>query len=216
MEWQIPIQKVEIGNINIGSPWARENRREYALKPMAPLSYFGTHFRLPFLSLLFPPLPIVEYNPQTGKLVLDMSETSLACIKLNTFQETLQGAIVFHQHSWFRSDLSKEEVKAGFQPIFQNNCLHLHCPSSGPGLRTVPFYKEGEWKASFTAEDLAVGNRIRVAVKIHGISFLNKDNHEWSGRCRIQHRILGMIMQQGASEQKNTSSHMPPSASPEQ
>ena len=104
MEWQLPIQKVEISNINIGSPWARELKKEYAQKPMAPLSYFSTHFRMPFVSLLFPPLPVLEYNPTSGRLVLDMTETSLASIKLSTFQDTLVNAIVYHQYAWFKSD----------------------------------------------------------------------------------------------------------------
>lgn len=197
MEWQLPIQKVEIGNINIGSPWAREHRREYEQKPMAPLSYFGTQFRIPFVSLLFPPLPVVEYNAGSGKLVLDMSGTSLACIKMNTFQETLIGAIVYHQHGWFKSNLSREEVKAGFQPIFSDNKLSLYCPSAMAGqgghVRGIPLYTDGAWKTSFTPEDLVVGRRVRVAVKIHGISFLNSQDGTWSGRCRLQHRILGMI-----------------------
>lgn len=195
MEWQLPIQKVEIGNINIGSPWAREHRREYEQKPMAPLSYFGTQFRIPFVSLLFPPLPIVEYNATSGKLVLDMSGTSLACIKMNTFQETLIGAIVYHQHGWFKSNFSREDVKGGFQPIFNDNKLTLYCPLAlGQGhVRGIPVFTGGSWKPSFTAENLVVGRRIRVAVKIHGISFLNTHDGSWSGRCRLQHRILGMI-----------------------
>ncbi len=193
MEWNLPIQKVEIANINIGSPWARDHRRDFAMKPMAPLSYFGTQFRLPFVSLLFPPLPIVEYNAQTGKLVLEMAETNLACIKLNTLQDTLIGAIVYHQHGWFKTDYSKEEVKTGFQPIIVGTQIHLHCPFS-PGQRSVPIYKKDKgWAAAFAPEDLVVGSRIRIAIKIHGISFLNRENNEWSGRCRIQHRIMGII-----------------------
>ena len=185
---------MEIGSVNIGSPWARDNRKEYAQKPMAPLSYFGTQFRIPFVSILFPPLPIVEYNSQSGKLVLDMSGTSLACIKLNTFQETLVNAIVYHQYGWFKTDYSKEDVKGGFQPIFQDNRLILHCPSQGVGIRGVPMYRGG-WKTTFTATEMTPGLRIRVAVKIHGISFLNNGD-VWSGRCRLQHRVLGMIVQE--------------------
>jgi hypothetical protein len=241
MEWQLPIQKVEIGNINIGSPWARESRKEYLQKPMAPLSYFGTHFRLPFISLLFPALPVVEYSPSNGRLVLDMSETSLASIKLSTFQDTLVNAIVYHQYAWFKSDFTKEEIRAGFQPMFQDNHLILHCPSApfvgeclqgqgqqGQGQQGqqekgqqrqrptgVPLFKDGVWRLASGKEDFAVGSRIRVSVKIHGISFLNRvdssRNHtnlladaptgatigtvQWSGRCRLQHRILGIIAQ---------------------
>ena len=206
MEWQIPIQKVEIGNINIGSPWSSSSAkgREYLLqKPMAPLSYFGSQFRLPFLSILFPPLPVMEYNPGSGRLVLDMYETNLASIKLTTLQETLMNAIMYHQMGWFKSEFSKESIKQGFQPIIQENHLHLHCPytdSNTPGgrivYRNVPVFKNGVWKA-FSPDDLTTGTRIRVAVKIHGISFLNRNDAptEWSGKCRLQHRILGIIIQ---------------------
>ena len=209
MEWQLPIQKVEIGNINIGSPWSS---RGLAQKPMAPLSYFGAQFRLPFLSILFPPLCVVEYVPATGKLVLDMSETSLASIKLNTLQDTLINAIMYHQMAWFKTDLPVEDVRQGFQPIIQDNKLILHCPytdmsqaNTGKVLfKNVPIYKniadkddnyKGGW-GDFKPEDLATGTRVRVAVKIHGISFLNRnDSSEWSGRCRLQHKLLGVIVQ---------------------
>ena len=194
MEWQLPIQKLEIGNINIGNPWARE-RKEYAMKPMAPLSYFGTQFRIPFVSLVFPPLPIIEYNATNGKLVLDMSGTHLACIKLNTLQETLVNAIVYHQNGWFKSDFTKDDVKGGFQPIFNDGHIILHCPSQGAGVRNVPFYTGGKWHESLKTGDLVAGRRIRVAVKIHGISFLT-NAEGWTGRCRLQHRVLGIIAQE--------------------
>jgi hypothetical protein len=198
MEWQLPIQKVEIGNINIGSPWARLSHGEGAQKPMAPLSYFGTQFRLPFVSLIFPPLPVIEYNASTGKLVLDMFESSLASIKLNTLQDTIVNAISYHQAGWFKSEFSKDDIVRGFQPIIQDNHLHLHCPSSaspsGASLSSgISIFKDGEWK-KLSADDLKLGTRVRVAVKIHGISFLNRnDGDKWSGKCRLQHRILGFI-----------------------
>ena len=192
MEWQLPIQKVEIGNINIGSPWAREHRKEYAQKPMAPLSYFGTQFRIPFVSFLFPPLSVMEYNSQTGKLSLDMGETHLACIKMNTFQDTLMNAICYHQYSWFRTEFSKEDVKGGFQHILMDKRLVLHCPLRGE--RGIPIFKDGKHQL-LKEEDLVPGKKIRVAVKIHGISFLTNPAGSWTGRCRIQHRILGMIQQ---------------------
>ena len=205
MEWQLPIQKVEIGNINIGSPWARLSHGESAQKPMAPLSYFGTQFRLPFVSLIFPPLPVIEYNSATGKLVLDMFESSLASIKLNTLQDTIVNAISYHQAGWFKSEFSKDEIIRGFQPIIQDNHLHLHCPSPSH-LSGASIFKDGVWK-KLTADDLKLGTRVRVAVKIHGISFLNREqvgckplatggkdvDVKWSGKCRLQHRILGFI-----------------------
>jgi hypothetical protein len=203
MEWQLPIQKVEIGNINIGSPWARLGHgesRDHVSKPMAPLSYFGTQFRLPFVSLLFPPLAIAEYNAATGKLVLDMSDSNLASIKLNTLQDTIINAIVYHQSGWFKTEFSKEDIAAGFQPIIQNNQLQLYCPSDSSAgtsatVRSIPFFKDKGWNNAFSAEELKAGARVRVAVKIHGISFLLGPTGQWTGRCRLQHRVIGIIYQ---------------------
>lgn len=214
----MPIQKVEIGNINIGSPWARlgyGESRDHVSKPMAPLSYFGTQFRLPFVSLLFPPLAIAEYNAATGKLVLDMSDSNLASIKLNTLQDTIINAIVYHQSGWFKTEFSKEDIAAGFQPIIQNNQLQLYCPADSAAgtvstastastsasvmaaatVRSIPFFKDKGWNNAFSAEELKAGTRLRVAVKIHGISFLLGPTGQWTGRCRLQHRVIGIIYQ---------------------
>jgi hypothetical protein len=196
MEWQLPIQKVEISNISIGSPWARGDRSNFHIvKPMAPLSYFGTQFRLPFITLLFPPLVVLDYNPHTGRLVLDMSVTNLACIKLNTLQETIVNSILYNQQAWFRSEFSKEEIRDGFQQIIEGQNLILHCPAA---VKNVPVYKN-EWK-QFNPDELKPGVKVRVATKIHGISFLTKQEQNnraeeisWSGKCRLQHRIQGII-----------------------
>jgi hypothetical protein len=196
MEWTIPIQKLELGYINIGHQWTHIQRRgDYIQKPMAPLSYFGPQFRLPSLSILFPPLSIIEHNQSSGKLVLDMGESSLANIKLMALQETLINSILYHQASWFKSSFTKEEIKSGFIPIFHENKLVLHCPII-QGTKGIPFYKKGVWTKNITSQDIIPGSRIRIAVKIHGISFLHNSINDlrWSGRCRLQHRITGILM----------------------
>jgi hypothetical protein len=213
MEWQIPIQKVEIGNIHIGQPYGRQqlgsNAGTTQQKPMVPLSYFGTQFRMPFMSVLFPPLHILEYNPTTGRLVLDMGISPLACIKLNTLQETIMNAIVYHQSTWFGTHFTKEEVKDGFQQIIEGNHIVLHFYTGAKGGSSyTPIYRAAgatggsnaaptsTSKAShtqLTANDLRPGQRIRVGVKIHGISFLTNATGAWTGRCRLQHRIQGVI-----------------------
>jgi len=196
MEWTIPIQKLELGYINIGHQWTNIQRRgDYIQKPMAPLSYFGPQFRLPSLSILFPPLVILEHNTSSGKLVLDMGDASLANIKLMAFQETLMNSILYHQASWFKSSYTKEEIRAGFIPIFNENKLILHCPVLSGTPKGIPVYKKGTWTKNITSQDILPGTRIRIAVKIHGISFLHNSVSDlrWSGRCRLQHRITGII-----------------------
>lgn len=213
MEWQIPIQKVEIGNIHMSQPWGRQTGGVQQ-KPMVPLSYFGTQFRMPFMSILFPPLFILEYNPSTGRLVLDMGVSPLACIKFNTLQETLMNAIMGHQGSWFQTHFTKEEIRDGFQPMIEGSHIVLHCPlhSGVKGNFSVPVYRASvapvgsssnaapaaeplkAVQTQLTANDLRPGQRIRVGVKIHGISFLTNQANAWTGRCRLQHRLQGVIV----------------------
>jgi hypothetical protein len=71
-------------------------------------------------------------------------------------------------------------------------------------------YAGGAWDTNYS--HLQPGRRIRVAVKLHGISYLyNKNNHvnllaevpegldtraTWNGKTRIQHKILGILVQE--------------------
>jgi hypothetical protein len=142
-----------------------------------------------------------------------MSEISLASIKMATLQETLINSITYNQLSWFKTKYTYDAILAGFGPIYQKNTLILHCPVL-QSTRGVPIYKDGAWKQLEDSE-LVPGTRIRIAVKINGISFLQKSNYaapvtnlladnplveesQWSGKSRIQHRILGIIVQSAA------------------
>ena len=211
MEWQLPVQKLEVGSIYIASPWLRESKHDVKSNPMSALSYIGSQFRLPSLSILFPPLPIIEYVPSSGRLVIDISETNLACTKLAAFQETILHFILSHQSAWFGTDYSIEEIRSRYTPIYKDNRLILHCPiTTYSGTPGAPVYVNGAWDSSYS--HLKPGTRIRVAVKMHGISYLyNKLNHvnllaevpegvpvhgpTWSGKTRIQHKIMGILVQ---------------------
>lgn len=212
MEWQLPVQKLEVGNIYIASPWLRESKHDVKYKPISPLSYIGAQFRMPSVSILFPPLPVVEYTPSTGKLVVDMSETSLACIKFSAFQETILQSILCHQNAWFGSDYSIGEIRSKYIPIYKDNHLILHCPMTYQGDRGPPIYVGRKWSYSDHDTYLNPGTRVRIAVKLHGISYLYSHPQQpinllaevpegrsvtptWSGKSRIQHKIMGIIVQ---------------------
>ena len=83
--------------------------------------------------------------------------------------------------------------------LFQDSHIILHCPQGSQMFRSIPLFSEGKWK-ELEGKDLKPGIRIRLAVKIHGISFLMNQNggkdekNTWGGRCRIQHRIQGILL----------------------
>jgi len=212
MEWQLPVQKLEVGNIYIASPWLRESKHDSKSNPMSALSYIGSQFRMPSLSILFPPLPIVEYVPASGRLVIDISETNLACTKLAAFQETILQSIHFHQSAWFGTSYTIEEIRSKYTPIYKDNRLILHCPlTTYSGMNGAHVFVNGAWDTSYS--HLQPGTRIRIAVKLYGLSYLyNKPNTvnllaevpegvqnyptaTWSGKTRIQHKIVGILVQ---------------------
>jgi hypothetical protein len=103
-----------------------------------------------------------------------MFDVNLANIKMNILQETIINAVLYHQVEWFNTNYTKEEIKSGFTPLIQGNSLVLK-------------YKE-------SPIELTHGMRIRVAVKIHGISFKSSDGG-WSGKCDMYHTVSRIVTQ---------------------
>jgi hypothetical protein len=192
MEWVLPIQKMELGHITMGTPNTKST------KPIANLSYTdGSIYSLPSLSLIFPPLKVESYDPSTGRLELDTSALHILSMKLTMLQDTLLEAIHYNQYSWFSTSFRNEDIQDGFQPLYKDSKLILHCPVAstvlGGGEGGVPVWWEGGWQ-KLQASHLAVGSKVRVAVKVQGISFLlRSDQNRWTSRSRVQHRILGVI-----------------------
>jgi hypothetical protein len=208
MEWVLPVQKLLVDNISISYPWTKESIKQS--KPIATLSYRDENtIGMPTLSLLLPPIPIVSYDAHSGRLELDTSGYSLVSLKLQTFQENLLEAIRCNQELWFGTSYTSEDIRSGFQPFFEGTRCILHCPmftqvekqgTLGTVPTCIPLFHNGAWKSA-TQDQFIVGKKIRVAIKIHGISFLvrpngsRNDKIQWTSRSRIQHRILGVIVQ---------------------
>jgi hypothetical protein len=180
MEWVLPIQKMEVGNVTMTAP-SRGNSNggiSGKQKPLVTLSYHdGNHYNLQTLSILLPPMPVVGYEIGTGKLELDMSGHPIVAMKLQTFQETLLNAIQYNQNSWFGTSFRAEEVRSGFQPFVENGRIYLHCPAGMDGREGVyangiPIYDQGIWRTATVHDFTSANRKIRIAVKIHGISFL--------------------------------------------
>lgn len=197
MEWCIPLQKLEVGKIQLGKLMNRPAREK---KPVAPLAYIDGQVTMPVLTILLPHLTIDSYNPINGRLELQI-DSSWISGKLMAIQTTLLEAICVHQSSWFGANhFSQEEILRFFQPMIENGKLHLYCPSTlqekKKGQTGIRIWKEGNWIEGVRPGFLVQGQRVRVALQIQGISLqLGVDSNEWTGRSRLQHRILGILLQ---------------------
>ena len=197
MEWCVPLQKLEINKISVGSLIARVNREK---KPMVPLSYVDGQVTMPVLTILLPHLIIDSYNPANGRLELAMMTNWIAS-KLTAIQTSLLEVICASQVAWFgTSKFSREEVYRLFQPMVEGNKLHLYCPSTlqekRKGMNGIRIWKDGVWVEDVQPGFLARGQVVRVTLQIQGMSLqMGINDTSWTGRARLQHRILGILVQ---------------------
>jgi hypothetical protein len=197
MEWCVPLQKLELNKISVGSLITRVNREK---KPMVPLSYVDGQVTMPVLTILLPHLIIDSYNPANGRLELAMMTNWIAS-KLTAIQTSLLEVICASQVAWFgTSKFSREEVYRLFQPMVEGNKLHLDCPSTlqekRKGMNGIRIWRDGMWVEDVQPGFLTRGQIVRVTLQIQGMSLqMGVNDTSWTGRARLQHRILGILVQ---------------------
>lgn len=185
MEWTIPIQKLEVSKIQTGT-------LQRTLKPLTPLSYTDGPMVFQNLNILLPPLPIKDYDANTGKLILSLAESPGTAAKLLALQETLLHAVFINQKIWFPdSNRTRDQIQRFFQAFVENTSLHLYCPLQSQEKRnSISIWKEEEWKKLTMAGLLQKGDSIRVALRLQGISYqMNPTTGVWTGKFRVQHKI---------------------------
>jgi len=191
MEWLIPIQTFQVDKVQLGTLID-------TAKPMIPLSYKDGENNFPSLSIIFPLLSIKSFDSATGRLVLSLSENQHILTKMTNFQENIVSTVVSKHASWFSSkgEVRIVDARAGFQSMIRGPELHLYCPVNSDIQQTVPFYSGGAWsKQGIIKEQLEPGTRIRIAIRVQGISFhIHPGSGNWSGKYRIQHKILGILL----------------------
>lgn len=185
MEWTIPIQKLEVSKIQIGS-------LQKTMKPLTPFSYADGPIVFQNLNILLPPLSIKEYDATTGKLLLNLADSPQTAAKLLALQSSFLNSVYDHQKIWFpESTRSREQIQSFFQCFVENTTLHLYCPLQMQEKRNfISIWHEDEWKKLSVAGLLKKGEYIRVALRLQGISYqLNQSTGLWTGRFRVQHKI---------------------------
>lgn len=191
MEWAITGETLSVGNMRIG-PF------HGGFKPMSPISYTDKDITFPNMTIILPLAAVKSYDTDTGKLALSLqgSHSSLYT-KLMAIQNVILETMIKNQSSWFSSERakSKEEIVTGFQPFISGGCIHVYCPNFTNGsYNEIQVYTGGKWiHGTFSKELLAAGKNVRIALRLQGISFhLHPVTKEWTGRSRIQHRVLAI------------------------
>lgn len=187
----MPAQSFLTANVHIAAPQKTQ-------KPVAALAYKDNDITLPCFSVLLPPLPIKSYDSETGKLVLSLLGVPAILTKFIALQTRILQTIHSNYTTWFPSErqYSLEEISGGFQPLIQNNSLHLYCPLLTVGsFNEISIFSGTSWsKGSIPAALLSPGKLIRAAIRLQSISFHQHPlTKALTGRFRIQHRILALL-----------------------
>ena len=189
MEWAIPLQKLEVGKIQICELQNNE-------KSLVPLAYFDGQHTFPFLNILLPKFSVDSFDPLSGKLVISLKDVSgnQSEAKLNALQTCLLNAVFMQQQIWFPSkNYTLDILNKLFKPIVENDLLYLYFPTQYNN--DIHIYKDKKWYNKYQPGIIQKNDNVRIMFRIQGLSF-HKDNYnkEWSGKFRLQHRILTILV----------------------
>lgn len=170
----IPFQTLEISNIHL-TPFQSD---KYG-KAIAKLTYKDNSIDFQDVSILSPPLKIIDYNPENSRLRIDLTHQYNFQVKLHTLQEYLVSTFFVHQQSFLgkRSE-SHDLIRSLFHFLLIDSMLCLY-------IFPTTIVKKADG-VSCRVSDLTPGDIIRCVIRLQGVSqIMNKSGT----RLRLQHSI---------------------------
>ena len=170
----IPFQALEIRNIHL-TPFQAD---KYG-KAVARLSYKDPSIDFQDVSILTPPLTVIDYNPENSRLRLDLSDQPTFLSKLHTLQEYLVSTFYVHQQSFLnQKNESSDSIRQLFHFLLEGSILSLY-------IFPTSIVKNNNNSACKVSE-LVPGNIIRCVIRLQGISQIRG---KYGSRLRLQHSI---------------------------
>ena len=173
----IPYQTFETENVHL-TPFQYDR---YG-KNIAQLSYKDNSIDFQDISILSPPLKVLQYQPESSRLRLDVSEHAHFQTKMQTLQDHLIGTFFMHQQSFLNiSHQSLEYIRHLFYFLLDESVLYLYMyPTTKVKL------SEG---VMGRVSDLKPGDTVRCVIRLQGIlQMVYRDGV----RLRLHHSVPGM------------------------
>ena len=170
----IPYQGLEVGNIHL-SPFQAD---KYG-KAVAKLSYKDNSIDFQDVTILTPPIRVIDYNSENSRLRLDLTDQFNFQIKLNTLQEYLVSTFYVHQQSFlnYKSE-THERIRELFHFLLEDSVLSLYI------FPTTNIKKEDNTLCKIS--DLKEGDIIRCVIRLQGISHIQ---NKYGSCLRLQHSV---------------------------
>lgn len=170
----IPYQALEVSNIHL-SPFQSD---KYG-KAIARLSYKDNSIDFQDVSILTPPIKVIDYNSENSRLRLDLSDQFNFQVKLNTLQEYLVSTFYVHQQSFLnKTNYTHDDIRDLFHFLLDNSTLALYI------FPTTIIKKEDG--TTIKVSDLQPGDTIRCVIRFQGISQIA---NKYGTKLRLQHSI---------------------------
>ena len=170
----IPYQALEFNNIHL-TPFQAD---KYG-KSVARLTYKDNSLDFQDVSILTPPLKVIDYNPENSRLRIDLSEQSNFQVKLNLLQEYLVSTFYVHQQSFLNQKNEHiDNIKQLFHFLLEGSILSLYTfPTS--------IIRKSD-NTTCKVSELMPNDIIRCVIRLQGISQVRS---KYGIRLRLQHSI---------------------------
>ena len=177
----IPHQIFDVSNIHL----TNFIQDKYG-KIIAKLSYTDKAVDFSDVSLLSPPLRVIDYNPDNSRLRLDLSEHINFQIKINTLYEYLINTLYIHQTKFLNyQNVAQEYIRHLFYFIIDGSILSLYIYPTAI-ICTDKSIASNASNVSMRVADLKPGDTIRCIIRLQGISQINHRNEL---RLRLHHSV---------------------------
>lgn len=149
-------------------------------RPIARLNYKDTSVDFQDVTILSPPVKVIDINSDCNRLRIDLSEQRLFQAKLQALQDYLVNTFYIHQAAILNKIyLTEMDIRSLFHFLLDNNVLSLYIyPTTTVKLANGSTIKLSELKS---------GDYIRFVIRFQGISQLWRPNTGLT--LRFQHTI---------------------------
>lgn len=139
---------------------------------MAELSYKDPAIDFSDVCLWTPPLRVIDYQPETSRLRLDVGGQVMFQIKLNMFYEYLVSTFYLHQGILGIQGRSVAEIRAMFHPLV-DGCLSVFLYPN-----TLVRLPDGFCQV----RELSPGDQVECVMRFHGVT-------QHGMRLRLHHTV---------------------------
>lgn len=176
----IPYQRFEITNVNLQPFVQSKYNRNIAL-----LSYNDPAIDFKDVTILTPPMKVLQYNTKTSMLRLDVTDHIGFQLKMYTFYEYLTNLLFMNQYAFFNDTcLSYDMIRRCFYTMLIKSVLSLYIhPNTILKNNGISINNN---TSGIAISDIQPGDMVRCVIRIQGISQLvGKDGL----RLRLHHYV---------------------------